>query len=346
MLYRILAGIILVLVVYQLVTHFYRDEEKEVRTNVRTAVKKAFPGHKDKYSETIGLFRYGQNSAALSKTDSSTDTVVLIHGLDDPGKVWQDLAPALAYKGYDVWQFEYPNDQPLVESAALFFQELQRLTAEQIERISIVAHSMGGLITREMLTSADIDYRGSFTSGLIPKVAVLIMVGTPNHGSHMVQLRFFSEVRDHLTRLVKGQTGWLNFIFDGAGEAKIDLLPDSTFLNELNGRPAPRDIDQLIIAGVTSPWDQKQLDGLLNSYSAKLTGASSEDLDSLKSMLASVTNGLGDGLVSVESTRLTGIPHVTVKGTHLSMIRNVTANSERTPPAIPIILEHLGKEAP
>ena len=186
MLYRILAGIILLLLAYQLVTHLYRDEEKEVRTNVRTAVKKAFPGHKDKYSETIGLFRYGQDSAALGKKDSSTDTVVLIHGLDDPGKVWQDLAPALIREGYDVWQFEYPNDQPLVESAAFFFQQLQLLTAEQIGQISIVAHSMGGLITREMLTSEDIDYRGSFTSGLVPRVAELIMVGTPNHGSHLL----------------------------------------------------------------------------------------------------------------------------------------------------------------
>ncbi len=345
-LYRIIAGLILLLIVYQVITHLFRDEEKEVRTTVRTAVEDAFPDQKEKFSETIGLFRHGSDPDSLSRAALEKGTVVLIHGLDDPGKVWQDLAPALAGQDYDVWQFEYPNDQPLAESAALFFQELQRVSAEGVRQISIVAHSMGGLITREMLTSPAIDYRGSSDLKLVPTVAQLIMVGTPNHGSHLVQLRFFSEVRDHFTRLWKGQTGWLNFIFDGAGEAKIDLLPESSFLNELNGRPSPRDIEQLIIAGVTSPWDQREINGLLDSYSDKLTGISTADLDRLKSLLASATNGLGDGLVSVESTRLPGIPHVTVKGTHLSMIRNVTVDSERTPPAIPIILDQLKTRAP
>ena len=54
-----------------------------------------------------------------------------------------------------------------------------------------------------------------------------------------------------------------------------------------------------------------------------------------------MTDGLGDGLVTVESTRLKGIPHLTVEGTHMTMIRNFTPNSPRTPPAVPAILERL-----
>jgi pimeloyl-ACP methyl ester carboxylesterase len=341
LIYRILIFIILVLGVYQLVTHFYRDEEKELRTQVRTAVKEAFPDHKEEYAKTIGLFRYGVEPTTSGKQPSKERAVVLIHGLDDPGKVWQNLRPALVQKEYDVWQFEYPNDQPLAESAELLFQELQPLKTERINHISIVAHSMGGLISRELLTSPTLGYRNAIEQKEVPEVDLLIMVGTPNHGSHMVQLRFFSEVRDHIARLFKGQTGWLNFIFDGAGEAKIDLLPGSTFLNELNGRPYPKDIEQLIIAGITSPWDQQKLNGLLDSYSEKVSRLEREDLDTIKSLMASMTDGLGDGLVSVESTRLPGVAHTTVKGTHLSMIRNVTADSERVPPALPIIIRHL-----
>ena len=57
-----------------------------------------------------------------------------------------------------------------------------------------------------------------------------------------------------------------------------------------------------------------------------------------------VTHGLGDGLVTVESTRLKGVPHRTVDGTHLSMIRNITRDSPRTPPAVPIIIDYLKRQ--
>ncbi|MBW2437513.1 MAG: hypothetical protein JRF29_09555, partial [Deltaproteobacteria bacterium] len=49
----------------------------------------------------------------------------------------------------------------------------------------------------------------------------------------------------------------------------------------------------------------------------------------------------GDGLVTVESTRLEGVPHRTVDGTHMSMIRNMTTRSKRIPPAVPIIIDQL-----
>jgi hypothetical protein len=57
--------------------------------------------------------------------------------------------------------------------------------------------------------------------------------------------------------------------------------------------------------------------------------------------MIAMTHGLGDGLVTVESTRLEGVPHRTVDGTHMSMIRNVTKGSRRIPPAVPIIVDRL-----
>jgi pimeloyl-ACP methyl ester carboxylesterase len=84
--------------------------------------------------------------------DANHEPVVLIHGLDDPGQVWQILAPALLKSGFKVWLMHHPNDQPIVESARLFFKELKALKQRGVDRISIVAHSMGGLVSREMLT--------------------------------------------------------------------------------------------------------------------------------------------------------------------------------------------------
>jgi hypothetical protein len=45
--------------------------------------------------------------------------------------------------------------------------------------------------------------------------------------------------------------------------------------------------------------------------------------------------------VTVESTHLEGVPHRTVVGTHLSMIRNMTTHSQRIPPPVPIIVNQL-----
>ena len=64
-------------------------------------------------------------------------------------------------------------------------------------------------------------------------------------------------------------------------------------------------------------------------------GAQQEQVNALGTYLISMTHGLGDGLVTVESTRLEGVPHVTVDGTHLSIIRNIAKNSQRVPPAVP-----------
>jgi hypothetical protein len=49
--------------------------------------------------------------------------------------------------------------------------------------------------------------------------------------------------------------------------------------------------------------------------------------------------------VTVESARLEGVPHRTVDGTHLSMIRNITSDSRRIPPAVPIIIDQLKRQA-
>ena len=98
----------------------------------------------------------------------------------------------------------------------------------------------------------------------------------------------------------------------------------------------PDDIHLLIIAGVISPWDEPALEEFLGS------SLSPENVQEIQNFAQTMADGLGDGLVTVESTRLEGIEHVTVPGTHLSMIRNVLADSQRIPPSIPLIIDFLG----
>lgn len=342
----IVGSLALLVGLWHLVTDPYREEEKKLRTQLREAVKERFPEESAEFSRTFGLIPFEPHEPTDGGAASARGAVVLVHGLDDPGKVWRSLAPVLHERGFGVWLMQYPNDQPIVESAALLFEKLEGLRQSGIERISLVGHSMGGLVAREMLTDPKTGYATSAGEGDVPEVTSLIMVGTPNHGSPLARFRGLAEPRDQLARLEKGQASWLSGILDGAGEAKIDLLPGSRFLSELNGRPHSEGVDMLIIAGVVSPWTEGQIGEWVEGLREGADEDQTERLDELGTTLVSLARGLGDGLVSVESTRLEGVEHLTVDGTHLSMIRNLLEASERIPPAVPIIADRLAGPDP
>lgn len=340
----IIGSILLLIGLWLMVTNLYREEEKKLRRRLRETVKETFPERTARYSQTFGLFYFEEDRQRPDGSYPDRKSVVLVHGLDDPGAVWQNLAPELVKEDFNVWLLAYPNDQPIVESAWLFFEELKGLKLAGIQKIFIVAHSMGGLVSREMLTSPEIEYNQAVRDRQVPEVATLIMVATPNHGSQLARFRMFTEVRDHLVRITKGEADWLGTILDGAGEAKIDLLPGSRFLTTLNARAHPEGFDQLIIAGVTSPWNESDINRWRDGIDHKMSADWKKQVETLGDYMIAMTNGLGDGLVTVESTRLEGVPHRTVAGTHLSIIRNITKESRRIPPAVPIIVQRLKQE--
>ncbi|MEE9159678.1 MAG: acetyltransferase [Gammaproteobacteria bacterium] len=306
-------------------------------------MEKTFPLEAAKIAKSFGLTYWGEESAESPKINTSAPSVVLIHGLDDPGKVWMNLAPVLLGKDTNVWQLRYPNDQPIVDSARFFYEELKRLKQLGISEIAIVAHSMGGLVSREMLTNPQMTYIEKARTGDVPLVVGLIMVGTPNHGSELARFRMFGEIREQWVNMVTGRGHILRGILDGAGEAKIDLLPNSQFLKTLNKRSHPEGVKMLIIAGDVTPWDGRDIDRFLKTTRENAPAAGQKMLVDLEPFLKSMSSGLGDGLVTIESTRLAGIDHQTVHGTHLSMIRNISKESSRIPPAVPLVVEYLGQ---
>jgi pimeloyl-ACP methyl ester carboxylesterase len=283
-----------------------------------------------------------------------------VHGLDDPGFMWRDLIPRLQNAEYHVARFEYPNDGPISESADLLADSLEQLKAAGVDRVDVVAHSMGGLVTRDVLTRPAY-YAGDGSAGKaarFPAIDRLIMLGTPNHGSKWARLRTLSELREHFYRAWEGETGWFSgFDADGAGEAGVDLLPDSDFLRRLNDRPLAMHTRYTIVAGQCGTElaeEVKQIVGrardLADSDHAPTwlrELVSQERQETATSLLGETVNGLGDGCVTVESARLNGVDDFTVvAGNHLSMIVRIgpAKNDERVPPAIPIILDRLAKQ--
>ncbi len=297
----------------------------------------------DPDAERFGLF-VASRDVALAPLEAippgTTRAVVLIHGLDDPGWLWRDLIPALEGEGHVILRFEYPDDQPIADSGDLLATGLRALRRAGLDTVSIVAHSMGGLISRDVLTRPAY-YAGDGGGGeQYPAVARLIMLGTPNHGSAMARLRGISELGEVLSRWISGRRSWGDSLTDGAGEAGRDLLPDSDFLRRLNHRPHPSPTVYTIVAGRVSPVSPEEVDALIKRLD-RITGAGTDNGDRVSSMLQSMVRGVGDGVVSIESARLNGIADVvTVEADHLSMIVNVFP-SQRTPPAIPIVLERL-----
>ena len=94
----VIGFIILLLGLWQFFSNTYQEEEKELRSQIRKTVKEMFPEKAAEFSQTFGLFLFEADRELPHGEILGRKTVVLIHGLDDPGKVWQNLAPELALK--------------------------------------------------------------------------------------------------------------------------------------------------------------------------------------------------------------------------------------------------------
>ena len=337
---------ILLIGLYQFALDRFQEKDKAFRRQLRESVERRFPDQAEKVAATYGLYHFDSKRTLKQDPMPKEEPVVLIHGLDDPEKVWRSLAPVLAREGFDVWKMQYPNDQPIRDSAQFFFDQLKIFKKYGTERIAIVAHSMGGLVSRELLTNPEFAYVEKARHGEVPEVTDLILVGTPNHGSEFARFRVLAEFREQWVRATKGNRHWLRGILDGVGGAKIDLLPGSEFLMALNSRPHPDGLRMSIIAGIATPLDDEKIAIFTKSLRKKLPDGTYNMLDGLEKALQTATHGLGDGLVTLASTRLDGVPHQTVRGTHLTMIRNHTKKSLRIPPAVPIIVEYLKQRNP
>jgi hypothetical protein len=97
----------------------------------------------------------------------------------------------------------------------------------------------------------------------------------------------------------------------------------------------------LVIAGTISPWQKNEIEHFANNLKAKLPEDTRVAVKEMENVLLLASNEVGDGLVSVRSAQLPGVPLRIVQGTHLSIIRNITSDRQRIPPAIPIIMEQL-----
>lgn len=310
--------------------------------------------------ETLAHFEWASVEPMLAAGDALPERIVLmLHGLDEPGTGWDDLAPHLLRAGYQVIWFDYPNDGPIAASTDLVGAGLKRLHAAGVREVDIIGHSMGGLVGRDLLTRAEWyggDGGGGSAQSGLPAVKRLIIMSAPNHGSVLAPLQPIAEAREQLSRAIDDTqnpaAGLINSYADGAGEAAIDLAPGSRFLTDLNARPLPRNVAITNIIAVLLPEDEQQ--ALVKRAGELAAWMNVECSPRVGEMITQLGVCLGDGLVSAKSAELEGVADtVRVRADHRSMIRAWHLLPEQDTPALtrpeetpaaPIILERLGRE--
>lgn len=355
--------------------------EREVRTWLHDQLRAWFPAAMNPDDGWHGLHRRAPGSGEGDRPPGAALSLVLIHGLDEPGDIWDDLAPALTAEGYVVWEYRYPNDQGIDRSTD-WLAELWP-TLPPSPPVVLIGHSMGGLVARDFVsrwrhpvgsvqsappaptapeapavpkapgappasassaaTALPAAPGPPAASGISgPSVVGVILVGTPNAGSEWARLRVWLEVRDYLASPAQRPRDLAAVLRDGLGEAKIDLRPDSDFLRDLNHRPWPAAVPVFIIAGRLANLVDEQMTAL----KAAVIAAGAADLaPHLEHWDTAAGDTLGDGLVSLDSARLPGIEPLVVEASHRGLIRRLFADNPE-PPAIAPILAVLRQWAP
>ena len=315
--------------VWALWGEFQPEQERELRVEVHDRLEQWFPEAMELPDELLGFIPRSQRYP-----DSAAPDAILLHGLDEPGNIWDELATAMDTAGFNPVEFRYPNDQAIDRSTDLLAERWEDLDADH--PVILIGHSMGGLVIRDFITRwrhpADGEPR---IEG--PPVDGVILIATPNHGSEWARLRMWLELREWFADIREERFSLFAGLRDGTGAAKIDLRPDSRFLAELNARPWPDDIPVRIIGGVLAEPTPEMERGLQQM---------GEQLDApelprrIADWLDQTGEGLGDGVVPVDSLALEGHPEpLVLEGSHRGLL--VPTPLTDTPPAIEPVLEIL-----
>ena len=156
--------------------------------------------------------------------------VILIHGYNSSPERMTPLCNSISAAGYECGTFAYPNDQAIADSAALLSRKLIRLRQMYPNRkVTLVTHSMGGLVAREVIENSALD-PGNVTQ--------LMMIAPPSQGTSCAYIVWSGDLWEHFLHthdhnLLDDAYASLE---DGLGEGREDLKPDSEFLRQLNVR--------------------------------------------------------------------------------------------------------------
>ncbi len=105
--------------------------------------------------------------------------VLLIHGLGRSADAFTQMQDALRQAGFEAASVNYPSTRQGIAAHATNLEHLID-ALEDVDTISFVTHSLGGLVVRDML-SRDSAWKARL------RVHRIVMIGPPNQGSHLAE---------------------------------------------------------------------------------------------------------------------------------------------------------------
>jgi len=268
-----------------------------------------------KYAETARIAR-------LQPYDPDKTVVLFIHGLVDSQATWAPMLNSLRgderiRRNCQFWFYSYPSGYPYPYSAAILRQQLDAIEKKYPLRqpMIVVGHSMGGCISRLLITDADQklwletfgkppsqtnlspETRRVFEEALIfrhrPEVGRVIFISAPLRGSDLASNwfgRFASSlVKSPVTLLKAGSDAVSAFTTQGDSlklkriPNSVDTLaPNSRFVKDINTIPITPGIPYNVISGDRGMGGNKDhtppvmSDGVVPYWSSHLPGAQSE----------------------------------------------------------------------
>jgi pimeloyl-ACP methyl ester carboxylesterase len=267
-------------------------------------------------------FAYTERLVQVQPYDPNKIPIVFVHGLQETPVSWVPMVNALwsdpvLRRNYQVCVFSYPSGYPIPYSALLLRRELDALdrTFPHHRPIVLVGHSMGGIISRLMITDSggdklwryffgkppaqtrlSPDTKALLEEGLIFKprrdVARVIFISTPHRGSVIAENpigRIGSSLIRKSARVVDAGREILraSIVQEDPTVLKLNRLPNSIdtlspndpFVKEMNTLPMAKRIPYHSIIGDRGRGDTpNSSDGVVPYWSSHLDGAESEKI--------------------------------------------------------------------
>jgi pimeloyl-ACP methyl ester carboxylesterase len=215
-------------------------------------------------------FSYSE-AEALHQQAQKVHPVILVHGINAQASGWRDArdGPTIYHytmnDGYDMYYvttFAYLEEQrqngdhnsPLDDQRTDSFQDVSLIAtylSKEVnylyeisggQQVDIVAHSLGGLVTREYFRQNTSNHR----------IGKFIDIGTPHSGSSYIGLYHSLPQELQLAVLSAMDNLYNQFGFalpDPSSVAGQQLVPDSPFLQRLNSSSSPMDVQYWMLYG-------------------------------------------------------------------------------------------------
>jgi len=233
---------------------------------------------------------FSQTRTSLGVRNETPDNLdsgyplLLIHGIKpaktdvrgDTDATFGELKNYLEDLGFDVWSFNYDTAKHIEIIAGDLGGAIAEVLSRKKQagypgpdRLSIISHSMGGLVTRAYIQQYALRWVKPLETDRVyysDEIDLIIMIAPPNHGSVWGLINYAAELEPDVKTL-----------FDSLKFSSVEMIPGSDFLDKLNDSPRPlrmmpKEIEYHLIHGTKfTTIKGESNDGIVLNSSSRLS---------------------------------------------------------------------------